>query len=335
MNNKNGISFPSTRMRRTRRTDAIRRLVEETTLSASDLIYPVFLLNGKNKCTPIQSMPGINRQSIDGVLKTAEQILKLNIPAMALFPVIEEHEKSLTGDEAFNPNGLIQKSIRKLKTEFPELIIISDVALDPYTTHGQDGVIDANNYVINDVTVDTLTKQAISQAEAGADIIAPSDMMDGRIGSIRNALEANNFHNTLILSYAAKYASSFYGPFRDAVGSKNNLATGNKFNYQMNPANALESLREVELDISEGADIVMIKPAMPYLDIINKINQKFSVPVFAYQVSGEYAMLKSASEAGYLNHKESTLESIMSIKRAGASAILTYYAIDVARWLQP
>ena len=334
MSNQNGISFPSTRMRRVRRTDALRRLVEETTLSASDLIYPVFLLSGKNQSTPIESMPGINRQSIDGILKTAEKLLKLNIPAITLFPVIAEHKKSIAGDEAYNPGGLIQKSIAKLKAEFPELIIITDVALDPYTTHGQDGIIDENNYVLNDATVNILTKQAISHAQAGADIIAPSDMMDGRIGSIRNALEKENFHNTLILSYAAKYASSFYGPFRDAVGSKTTLAAGNKYNYQMNPTNALESLREVELDINEGADIVMVKPAMPYLDIISKVQNKFSIPVFAYQVSGEYAMLKSASDAGYLDYKKCTLESIMSIKRAGASAILTYHALDVAHWLQ-
>ena len=333
MNKYNGISFPATRLRRTRRTSALRKLVEETTLSTNDLIYPVFLLDGKNKSSPIKSMPGINRQSIDGILKIAEKMMNLGIPAMALFPVVKTNDKSLIAEEAFNSEGLIQRSIKKIKSEFPELLIISDVALDPYTTHGQDGIINSDNYVLNDVTVDTLTKQALSHAEAGADIIAPSDMMDGRVGAIRDALESNNFPNTLILSYAAKYASSFYGPFRDAVGSDANLAAGNKYSYQMNPKNALESLREVAMDINEGADLVMVKPAMPYLDIIYKVQKEFSVPVFAYQVSGEYVMLQAAVKAGYLEYKMSTLESITAIKRAGASAILSYHSLEIAQWL--
>ncbi|MDG1015700.1 MAG: porphobilinogen synthase [Woeseiaceae bacterium] len=333
MNKNKGISFPATRLRRTRRTNALRSLVEETSISTNDLIYPAFLLDGHNKSSPIKSMPGINRQSIEGILKTAEKMMDLGIPAMALFPVIKTSDKSLLAEEAFNSEGLIQRSIKKIKSEFPDLLIISDVALDPYTTHGQDGIIDIDNYVINDVTVDTLTKQALSHAEAGADIIAPSDMMDGRVGSIRNALELNDFPNTLILSYAVKYASSFYGPFRDAIGSDANLSTGNKYSYQMNPRNALESLREVALDINEGADIIMVKPAMPYLDIISRVQKEFSIPIFAYQVSGEYAMLKAAGNAGYLDYKMSTLESITAIKRAGASAILTYHALEIAEWL--
>ena len=327
------IHFPAIRMRRTRRSNSLRRLVEETNLSVNDLIYPTFVMEGKNQHESIKSMPGIYRQSIDGITETAEKLMSLNIPAIAIFPIIEKEKKSHDGKEAYNSKGLIQKTIKHIKSKFPELTIITDVALDPYTTHGQDGIIDENNYVLNDITVEILTKQAMSHAEAGADIVAPSDMMDGRIGSIRNALEENNFHNTLILSYAAKYASCFYGPFRDAVKSKDNLAGGDKNNYQMDIKNSDESLREVALDINEGADIVMIKPAMMYQDIIAKIKSEFSIPVFAYQVSGEYAMLKAAADAGYLDYKDSVMESILSIKRSGASGILTYNAIDIAHWL--
>lgn len=325
--------YPATRLRRTRRSAALRRLVAENTLSAADFIYPVFVLEGEGQRQEVASMPGVARQSIDGILETAAAAVALGVNALALFPVVGADKKSLNAEECFNPNGLVQTAVKALKAAHPELAIITDVALDPYTTHGQDGIIDEQGYVLNDVTVDMLTRQARSHAAAGADIVAPSDMMDGRVGAIRAALEADAQHNTLILAYAAKYASSFYGPFRDAVGSAANLAGGDKYTYQMDPANSDESLREVGLDIDEGADIVMVKPAMPYLDIIRRVRETYGVPTFAYQVSGEYAMLAAAAENGWLDRRACVLESLLSIKRAGASAILTYYALDAARWL--
>ncbi len=326
------ISFPATRMRRLRRTKNIRALVSETTLSPSDLIYPVFLLEGKSRKEEVESMPGVSRKSIDLLLEELKTISELSIPAIAIFPVVEKNKKSLNGEECFNPNGLVQNAIKAIKTEYPDLIIISDVALDPYTTHGHDGIIDSNNSVVNDVTVEMLVNQAISHAEAGADIIAPSDMMDGRIGSIRSALEKNHHFDTMIMSYAAKYASSYYGPFRDAVGSSKNL-TGDKSSYQMDPANSKEALKEVALDLKEGADLILIKPALPYLDIIEKVSTNFQTPTLGYQVSGEYAMLKAAANNGWLNEKNTVLEALQSIKRAGACAVLSYYAIEVAEWL--
>ena len=325
--------FPSIRMRRTRRSASLRALVAETKLSPSDLIYPVFVLDGEGRTEVVESMPGIERKSIDGLLKEAGVAHDLGIPAIALFPVIEGNLKSPDGIECANPDGLVQRAVRAIKAELPELAVITDVALDPYTTHGQDGIIDDDGYVLNDETVAMLVKQATSHANAGADIVAPSDMMDGRVGAIRNALEAENHRNTLILAYAAKYASCFYGPFRDAVGSAANLAGGDKHNYQMDPANADEALREVALDLAEGADLVMVKPAMPYLDVIRRVRTEFGVPTFAYQVSGEYAMLAAAGENGWLDHKSAVLESLLSIRRAGASAILSYYAIQAARWM--
>lgn len=329
---ENFSHYPNTRMRRLRRTSAIRNLVSETSLSSHDLIYPAFITESEES-EDIGSMPGTQRLCLNDLLQLAEKLVSLNIPAIALFPVIQNEKKTVDGKEAFNSNGLIQKAISKLKSQFPELIVISDVALDPYTTHGQDGIIDENSYVLNDLTNETLKKQALSHAEAGADIVAPSDMMDGRIGLIREEFEKNQFHNTMILSYAAKYASCFYNPFRDAVNSKDNLASGDKRTYQMDPSNSDESYREVSMDINEGADIVMIKPAMMYQDIISNIKSKFSIPVFAYQVSGEYAMIRAAADAGYLNYKDAVMESVLSIKRSGASGILTYSAIDIAQWL--
>ena len=325
--------FPSIRMRRTRRSASLRALVSETALSASDLIYPVFVLEGDGQSEPVESMPGIERKSIDLLLDEAREAAALGIPAIALFPVVGAAQKSLKGEECANPDGLVQRAVRALKSELPELTIITDVALDPYTTHGQDGIIDDSGYVLNDETVEMLVKQAVSHAEAGADIVAPSDMMDGRVGSIRRALEAGGYRNTLILAYAAKYASCYYGPFRDAVGSAANLAGGDKHNYQMDPANSDEALREVGLDLAEGADIVMVKPAMPYLDIIRRVRDRYQVPTFAYQVSGEYAMICAAGRNGWLDEKAAALEALLSIRRAGASAILTYYAIQAARWL--
>jgi len=325
--------FPSIRMRRTRRSASLRALVAETTLSPSDLIYPVFVLDGEGRSEAVESMPGVERKSVDGLLKVATLAYKLGIPAIALFPVIERDLKSLDGAECANPDGLVQRTVRALKSELPELAVITDVALDPYTTHGQDGIIDDSGYVLNDETVAMLVKQAASHADAGADIVAPSDMMDGRVGAIRTALEAAGHRNTLILAYAAKYASCFYGPFRDAVGSAANLAGGDKRNYQMDPANADEALREVGLDLAEGADLVMVKPALPYLDVIQSVRQEFGVPTFAYQVSGEYAMLAAAGQNGWLDEKSAVLEALLSIRRAGASAILTYYAIQAARWM--
>jgi len=325
--------FPSIRLRRSRRTPTLRRLVAEATLSSADLIYPVFVLDGKNRSESVPSMPGVARKSIDVLIGELAEVVTLEIPAVALFPVIDDAEKSLDGGECANPNGLAQRAVREIKAAYPELAVITDVALDPYTTHGQDGIIDDTGYVLNDETVAMLVQQAVSHADAGADIVAPSDMMDGRIAAIRNELEAKGHHNTMILAYAAKYASCYYGPFRDAVGSAKNLAGGDKSTYQMAPANSDEALREVGLDITEGADIVMVKPAMPYLDIVRRVSTTYDVPTFAYQVSGEYAMLKAAAANGWLDERNAVLESLLCIKRAGARAILTYYAVDAARWL--
>lgn len=322
--------FPKTRLRRLRSQKFSRRLVRETTLAADDLIWPVFVKEGKKEREPVSSMPGVFRFSIDEVLKEARTAFDLGIPAIVLFPVIPNAKKSLDAKEAYNSNGLIQRCVSELKSKLPELGVITDVALDPFTTHGQDGLIDDAGYVINDETVEVLVKQALSHAKAGADVVAPSDMMDGRVGAIRRALEEKGFGNTKILSYSAKYASCFYGPFRDAVGSAANLGKSDKFSYQMDPANVDEALREVELDLNEGADIVMVKPALAYLDVIHRVKKRFKVPVFAYQVSGEYAMIKAASMNGWLNEKDVVLETLLSIKRAGADAILTYFAKDVA-----
>ena len=325
--------FPSTRLRRTRRSAALRRLVEESTLGPSDLIYPMFVLDGKNRSEAVPSMPAIERRSIDGILTETDEAVALGIPAVVLFPVIDAALKSLNGEECANPVGLVQRTVTAIKAKHPDLLVITDVALDPYTTHGQDGIIDENGYVLNDETTEMLVRQAASHAEAGADIVAPSDMMDGRIGAIRNDLENRGFRNTLILAYAAKYASCFYGPFRDAVGSGGNLAGGDKSNYQMDPPNSDEALREVGLDLDEGADLIMVKPAMPYLDVIRRVREEFAVPTFAYQVSGEYAMLKAAAENDWLDERKSVLESLLCIKRAGANAILSYYSLVAARWL--
>jgi porphobilinogen synthase len=326
--------YPGTRMRRMRHDDFSRRLMRETQLSVADLIYPVFVLEGKAVREPVASMPGIERLSIDELLLDATGIHELGIPTIALFPVVPEENKSEDAREAFNPDGLAQRAVRALKQALPELGVITDVALDPFTTHGQDGLVDESGYVLNDETVAVLVKQALSHAEAGADIVAPSDMMDGRIGAIRKALEQAGHRNTRILAYAAKYASSFYGPFRDAVGSAANLAGGDKYSYQMDPANSDEALREVALDLEEGADMVMVKPGMPYLDIIRRVKDEFAVPTFAYQVSGEYAMLKAASQNGWLDEQAVVMESLLSIKRAGADAILTYFAKSVGHWLK-
>ena len=325
--------FPSIGMRRTRRSAALRALVAESTLGPADLIYPVFVLDGEGRSEAVPSMPGIERKSVDLLLKEAAEASSLGIPAIALFPVIDGDGKSLDGAECANPGGLVQRTVRALKKDLPDMAIITDVALDPYTTHGQDGIIDDSGYVMNDETVAMLVRQATSHAEAGADIVAPSDMMDGRVGAIRAALEAGGHRNTLILAYAAKYASCYYGPFRDAVGSAANLGGGDKRNYQMDPANTDEALREVSLDLAEGADLVMVKPAMPYLDVIRRVRDEFQVPTFAYQVSGEYAMIKAAGQNGWLDEKSAALEALLSIKRAGASAILSYFALQAARWM--
>ena len=330
----NNINFPRTRMRRMRFNDFSRRLMRENLLSVDDLIYPMFVTEGSNKREEISSMPGVERFSLDLLLTQAEEIYNLGIPAIALFPVTPDNKKSDNAAEAYNPEGLAQRSVRALKKAFPELGIITDVALDPFTIHGQDGLINQDGYVINDETITVLVKQALSHAEAGVDIVAPSDMMDGRIGAIRAALEANNYSNTLILAYSAKYASSFYGPFRDAVGSASNLGKSNKYSYQMDPANSDEALREIQLDLQEGADMVMVKPGMPYLDIIRRVKDQFGAPTFAYQVSGEYAMIKAASINGWLDEKSVVLESLLAFKRAGCDGILTYYAKSVAEWLQ-
>ncbi len=325
--------FPTTRMRRTRRSAALRRLVAETGLGSSDLIYPVFVLDGEGRSEPVESMPGINRLSIDGLLKEAASAQALGIPAIALFPVVDAGQKSPKGEECANPDGLVQRTVKALKSELPALAVITDVALDPYTTHGQDGIIDDGGYVLNDETVEMLVRQALSHADAGVDVVAPSDMMDGRIGAIRNELEAQGHRNTVILAYAAKYASCYYGPFRDAVGSAANLAGGDKHNYQMDPANSDEALHEIRLDLAEGADMVMVKPALPYLDIIRRVRDEFQVPTLAYQVSGEYAMIKAAGQQGWLDERSAALEALLSIRRAGACAILTYFALQAARWL--
>ncbi|MDO9047734.1 MAG: porphobilinogen synthase [Methylobacter sp.] len=330
----NNINFPQTRMRRMRYNDFSRRLMRENRLSVDDLIYPMFVTEGSNQRESISSMPGIERLSLDLLLEEAHELYNLGIPAIALFPVTSADKKSEHAAEAYNSEGLIQRSVRALKKAIPELGIITDVALDPFTTHGQDGLVNPDGYVMNDETIDVLTRQALSHAEAGADIVAPSDMMDGRIGAIRQALEAQNHINTLILAYSAKYASSFYGPFRDAVGSAGMLGKGNKYSYQMDPANSDEAMREIQLDLQEGADMVMVKPGMPYLDIIRRVKDQYGVPTFAYQVSGEYAMLKAAAMNGWLDEKQVVLESLLAFKRAGSDAILTYYAKSVAQWLQ-
>ena len=325
--------FPRVRMRRMRRDEFSRRLMRETTLTPADFIYPVFVMEGSKQRVAVPSMPGVERMTVDELVREAEAVAKLGVPAMALFPVTAPEAKSLDGREAWNPEGLAQRAVRALKKALPELGVITDVALDPFTTHGQDGIIDATGYVMNDVTVEALVKQALSHAEAGADVVAPSDMMDGRIGAVRDALEAGGHIHTRILAYSAKYASSFYGPFRDAVGSAGNLGKGNKYNYQMDPANSDEALREVQLDLDEGADMVMIKPGMPYLDIVRRVKDRFGVPTFVYQVSGEYAMLMAAAQNGWLDERAVVLESLTSIKRAGADGILTYFARRAAEWL--
>lgn len=324
--------FPERRLRRLRAHDFSRRLVAENHITVDDLIYPVFVVEGKNITQPIASMPNINRMSVDVLLKEAEYVAKLGIPVLSLFPAIEKTKKSLLAEEAYNPEGLVPHTIRVLKKEFPELGILTDVALDPYTVHGQDGIIDSHGYVQNDITVETLIKQAIIQAEAGADIIAPSDMMDGRIGSIRDELENNGFINTQIMAYSAKYASNFYGPFRDAVGSAANIKNGNKKTYQLDPANSDEALHEVYQDLLEGADMVMVKPGMPYLDLVRRVKDTFAVPTFAYQVSGEYAMLMAAINNGWLQESV-IMESLLCFKRAGADGILTYFAKQIAQQL--
>jgi porphobilinogen synthase len=326
--------FPLTRMRRMRRDDFSRRLMRETRLTCDDLIYPVFVLEGRGEREAVTSMPGIERMSIDLLVEDARNTQALGIPAVALFPVTPQSAKSEDAREAFNPDGLVQRAVRALKDALPGLGVITDVALDPFTTHGQDGLIDETGYVLNDETVEVLTRQALSHAEAGADVVAPSDMMDGRIGSIRAAFEQSGHIHTRILAYSAKYASSFYGPFRDAVGSTANLGGSDKYSYQMDPANSDEAMHEVALDLQEGADMVMVKPGMPYLDILYRIKQRFGAPTFVYQVSGEYAMLKAAAQNGWLEERAVVLEALGSIKRAGADGILTYYAKQAARWLQ-
>lgn len=328
------MNYPYTRPRRMRKDDFSRRLMRENVLTVNDLIYPVFVLEGENRTENVASMPGVQRQSIDILLKTAKECVALGIPVMAIFPVIDAQFKSLDAAEAYREDGLVQRTVKALKVACPTLGIMTDIALDPYTTHGQDGIIDEHGYVLNDDTIEVLVKQAISHAQAGADIVAPSDMMDGRIGQIREALESTRHIYTKIMAYSAKYASAFYGPFRDAVGSAGNLGGGNKYTYQMDPANSNEALHEVRLDIEEGADMVMVKPGMPYLDIVRRVKDEFGVPTFAYQVSGEYAMLKAAAQNGWLDEKSCILESLLGFKRAGADGILTYFAMDVARWLK-
>jgi porphobilinogen synthase len=320
-------------MRRLRKHEFSRRLVAENQISVNDLIYPMFVLMGKDRREPVESMPGVDRLSIDLLLEEALYLANLGVPAIALFPVVNQDVKSLDAAEAYNPEGLVQRAVRALKEHIPQIGVITDVALDPFTTHGQDGIIDEQGYVINDVTTEILIQQALSHAAAGADVVAPSDMMDGRIGKIRDALEAAGHIHTQIMAYSAKYASSYYGPFRDAVGSASNLKGGNKKNYQMDPANSDEALHEVAMDINEGADMVMVKPGMPYLDVVRRVKSELQVPTFAYQVSGEYAMHKAAIMNGWLAEKETVLESLLCFKRAGADGILTYFAKDVAEWL--
>ena len=326
--------FPVTRMRRLRASEFARRLLRENELTPADLIYPVFVLEGEGQREAVPSMPGVERLSIDLLVELAKEMVALGIPAIALFPVVPAEKKSLLAEEAFNPDGLAQRAVKALKDATPELGVITDVALDPFTTHGQDGIIDDNGYVLNDRTKEALVLQAKSHADAGADVVAPSDMMDGRIGAIRDVLERAGHVNTLILSYAAKYASSYYGPFRDAVGSAGNIKGGNKFSYQMDPANSDEALHECALDLAEGADMIMVKPGMPYLDIVRRVSQELAVPTFAYQVSGEYAMHMAAFEHGWLSREAVMLESLVAFKRAGCNGILTYFAIDAARALQ-
>ncbi|MDW6018397.1 porphobilinogen synthase [Vibrio plantisponsor] len=325
--------FPGRRLRRIRKHDFSRRLVAENKLSVNDLIYPMFVLMGKDRREAIESMPGIERLSIDLLLEEALYLANLGVPAIALFPVVNQDAKSLDAAEAYNPDGLVQRAVRLLKEHVPQMGVITDVALDPYTTHGQDGIIDETGYVMNDETTEVLIKQALSHAEAGADVVAPSDMMDGRIGKIREALEEAGHIHTQIMAYSAKYASCYYGPFRDAVGSASNLKGGNKKNYQMDPANSDEAIHEVAMDVNEGADMVMVKPGMPYLDIVRRVKTELQVPTFAYQVSGEYAMHKAAILNGWLSEKETVMESLLCFKRAGADGILTYFAKDVAQWL--
>jgi len=326
--------FPALRMRRMRRDPFSRALMREHAVTASDLIYPVFILDGENKREPVLSMPGVERVSVDLLLKVAEECVALGIPVLALFPVIDASLKTPDGIEATNPDGLVPRAVRALKKNFPELGILTDVALDPFTSHGQDGLIDENGYVLNDVTTAMLIRQALVQAEAGVDVVAPSDMMDGRIGAIRNALEEKGHIHTRIMAYSAKYASAFYGPFRDAVGSAANLGKSDKATYQMDPANSNEALREVASDLAEGADMVMVKPGMPYLDIVRRVKDEFKVPTFAYQVSGEYAMIKAAAQNGWLDHDKVMMEAMLAFKRAGADGILTYFALDIARKLR-
>jgi len=326
--------YPHSRMRRMRHDQFSRDLMREHILTSADFIYPVFVLEGANRAEEVKSMPGVQRKTLDLLLKDAEQCVKLGIPVMAIFPVIDTPLKSLGAEEAYNPDGLVPRVVATLKKNFPELGVMTDVALDPYTSHGQDGLIDDSGYVLNDETIAVLTRQAQTHAAAGADIVAPSDMMDGRIGAIRAALDADKRIHTRIMAYSAKYASSFYGPFRDAVGSSGNLGSGNKYTYQMDPANSDEALWEVGLDLQEGADMVMVKPGMPYLDIVRRVKDEYKAPTFVYQVSGEYAMLKAAALNGWLNEEACVLEALLAFKRAGADGILTYFALAAARWLQ-
>ena len=327
-------SFPAVRMRRMRRDDFSRRLMREHVLTADNLIYPVFLIEGRQRIQAVPSMPGVSRYTADKLLPVAERCLKLGVPALALFPSIEPALKTPDGKEATNPEGLIPRVISMLKKKFPELGVMTDVALDPYTSHGQDGLIDDDGYILNDETLAVLERQALVQAQAGVDIVAPSDMMDGRIGRIRAALDENQFIHTRIMAYSAKYASGFYGPFRDAVGSAANLGKGNKFTYQMDPANSDEALWEVGLDLQEGADMVMVKPGVPYLDIVRRVKDEFKAPTYVYQVSGEYAMLKAAFKNGWLTEKQCAMEALLAFKRAGADGILTYFALDAASWIK-
>ena len=334
MNPSFGGKFPERRMRRMRHDDFSRRMVRETRLSPDDFIYPVFVLDGASREEPVASLPGVSRKTIDRLYADAEACMTLGVPAIALFPVVDAREKSDDAAAAWRDDGLVPRTVRALKTRFPDLGVITDIALDPYTSHGQDGLIDASGYVVNDETVAALTKQALCHARAGVDVVAPSDMMDGRIGALRAALDADGRIHTRILAYSAKYASSFYGPFRDAVGSAGNLAGGNKYTYQMDPANSDEALWETWLDLEEGADMVMVKPGLPYLDIVRRVKDAFAMPTAVYQVSGEYAMLKAAAQAGWLDERACVLEALTSMKRAGADAILTYYALDASRWLR-
>lgn len=327
-------TFPQTRLRRLRYSEFSRRLIAETELSPSDLIYPMFIIEGEGRREPVPSMPGVERMTVDELVKEAAELVELGIPAVMLFGVTSMDKKSASAEEAYNPNGVIPAAVRALKEKYPELGVMTDIALDPYTSHGQDGLADACGYIVNDETIVVLQKMAVCHARAGADVVAPSDMMDGRIGEIRKALEDEGFHNTHILAYSAKYASSFYGPFRDAAGSKKALAGGNKFQYQMDPRNSNEALHEVKMDLEEGADMVMVKPGLPYLDIVRRVKDTFHAPTFVYHVSGEYAMLKAAAQAGWLNEKDTVMESLISVKRAGGDAILTYYAKQVAQWMQ-